>query len=399
MKFVDSNYSLEDLEEFRDENGFIDLSKTGIEFTPESREKKGTEERLKNWVNFNGKKVLIRGEAVKNYSVYAELIIEEIANQLGIETAHYDLVKMKDETGKEIYGVLSESIIDFDKEELITLHDLIGDEPEYEDEDIMEAIEYEETTRYTFTIDGLRKYLTKTGHSEEQIEQIISDYKKRLIFYLSVLDTDKHPENIAFVKQKTEENMTRLSANYDSESSLLLERDLEMIEVYLNDEYELKEEVNVAFPRIGIHISEDNSGLDSMWKDTLEILCEDDEIYDYYIEDIKNKVNIDIALENVEKRIKTSLPENVKKLAKKTYQIRNQAIQKLLNGETLELTEQTERIDFASYQFLCDLINGGVNKEIKSSEQIQIEKNMEKDMLEKQTDVSESHKNTKLDEK
>lgn len=104
--FIKSDYKLEDLEFFRDEKGFIDLSKADIKITSESREKKGTQERLKNWVDFDGKKVLIRGEVVDNYSVYAELIVEEIAKELGIETAHYDLIKIKDEGGKESYGVL-----------------------------------------------------------------------------------------------------------------------------------------------------------------------------------------------------------------------------------------------------------------------------------------------------
>lgn len=401
MKFINSNYSLEDLEEFRDENGFIDLSKIELEFTSESREKKGTEERLKNWVDFNGKKVLIRGEAVKNYSVYAELIVEEIANQLGIETAHYDLIKIKDESGKDIYGVLSESIIDFDKEDLISLHDLIGDEPEYEDEDIMEAIEYEETTRYTFTVDKLRERFAKAGYSEEDIENLISDYNKRLIFYLSILDTDKHTENIAFIKDKNSEKL-RLSPNYDSEFSLLLERDPEMVDFFLEDKTQLKEEVDIAYPKIGIHVSEENGGLDSMWKDTLEMLCEDDEIYDYYINTIKNGVDMEVALKNVEKRIKAPLPNQVKDFAKQTYQARNEEMEKVLNGENLEyleLSTKSNQLDFDPYQLLCHLINQGKTQQIKTGEQMQIGRNMEKDMIEKQIDVLEASKNSNLDEK
>lgn len=368
MDFVKSNYSLKELEKLRDENGFIDLSIIGLEFTPESREKKGTEERLKNWVDFNGKKALIRGEAVKNYSVYAELIVEEIANQLGIETAHYDLVKIKDNTGKNVYATLSESIIDFDKEELITLHDLIGDEPEYETEDIMEAIEYEETTRYTFTVDKLRERFTKAGYSKEAIENIITDYNKRLVFYLSILDTDKHSENIAFVKNKNT-GKVQLSPNYDSEFSLLLERDPEIVEFFLEDNIQLKEEVNIAYPKIGIYVSKENGGLDSIWKDTLEMLCEDDEVYDYYINTIKNGVDMNVALENV------------------------------LNGEDLELNTKSDPLDFDPYQLLCHLINQGKIQQLKTGEQMQIDRNMEKDMIAAQINILETGKNNDLNEK
>lgn len=388
MKFVNSNYSLEDLEEFRDEDGFIDLSKIGLEFTPESREKRGTRERVKNWVDFNGKKVLIRGEVIKNYSVYAELIVEEIANQLGIDTAHYDLIKLKDEEGKNIYGVLSESIIDFDKEELITLHDLIGDESEYEDEDIMEAIEYEETIRYTFTVDKLRERFTKAGYSEDDIENLIREYNKRLIFYLSVVDTDKHSENIAFIKKENSKEI-QLGPNYDSEFSLLLERAPEMVDFFVGDNAQLKKEVDVAYPKIGIHVSEENGGLDSMWKDTLEMLCEDDEVYNYYMDTIKNGVDMDIVLQNVEKKIKAPLPNKVKELAKQTYQARNEEIEKILNGETLELNTKSD-----PYQFLCYLIEQSKGQNIRTGEQIHIGRNMEKQIYDLETD-----KNNNLDER
>ena len=398
MDFVKSNYSLKELEKLRDENGFIDLSIIGLEFTPESREKKGTEERLKNWVDFNGKKALIRGEAVKNYSVYAELIVEEIANQLGIETAHYDLVKIKDNTGKNVYATLSESIIDFDKEELITLHDLIGDEPEYETEDIMESIEYEETTRYTFTVDKLRERFTKAGYSKEAIENIITDYNKRLVFYLSILDTDKHSENIAFVKNKNT-GKVQLSPNYDSEFSLLLERDPEIVEFFLEDNIQLKEEVNIAYPKIGIYVSKENGGLDSIWKDTLEMLCEDDEVYDYYINTIKNGVDMNVALENVEKRIKAPLPNKVKELARQTYQARNEEMEKVLNGEDLELNTKSDPLDFDPYQLLCHLINQGKIQQLKTGEQMQIDRNMEKDMIAAQINILETGKNNDLNEK
>ena len=159
-RFVKSNYSLADLEEFRDEMGFIDLSKTDIEFTDKSKEIMGNQNRIKNWVKFKDTKVLIKGEIIldeeRNYGIYAELIVEEIANQLGIQAAHYDLVKMIDDKGKQTYGVLSVSIVDPEKgEQLETLRDIIGDEPE--NSKFPDAISYE------FTITKLREKLTLDG--------------------------------------------------------------------------------------------------------------------------------------------------------------------------------------------------------------------------------------------
>lgn len=392
LKFFKSEYSLEDLDQFRDENGFIDLSKTDIVFTKESREKKGTEARLKNWVDFNGKKALIRGEAVKNYSVYAELIIEEIAKQLGIETAHYDLVKTKDEDGNYIYGVLSESIIDFDKEELITLHDLIGDEPEYEDEDALEALEYEDVTTYTFTINKIRERLEKAGYDEQSIDKLLEDYNKRLLFYLSVVDTDKHPENIAFIKDKSGNSNIRLSPNYDSEFSLLLEYEPETIAFFLADDYQLREEVDIASPKIGIYVSKDDGGLGSMWKDTLERICEDDEAYDYYMDELSGVVDMKEVLANVERRIHATLPEDVKKMAEKVYKLRNKEMTKVLMGEVDLDIEDEKQVD--PYSFLYSMINNGIAQGIKTSDQINVGQSMQND-IEAKRNVNLENKDNK----
>ena len=79
-----SSYSLEDLEALRDGKGFIDLTNIGLALNEESRNIIGNQDRIKNWVDFNGTKALLKGEIAldendKNYGIYAELITEEIA--------------------------------------------------------------------------------------------------------------------------------------------------------------------------------------------------------------------------------------------------------------------------------------------------------------------------------
>lgn len=374
--FIKSNYTLDNLEKFRDNNGFIDLSMAGIQITDESREKKGTEERLKNWIDFNGKKVLLRGEVVENYSVYAELIVEEIAKQLGIETAHYDLMKIKDEKGIENFGVISEAIIDFDKEELITLHDLIGDEPK--SEDIMEEIDFESATRYQFTIDKLKERLKLAGYSEQDISEIMLDYNKRLLFGLSVLETDKHSENIAFVKKKDGDGKIRLSPNYDSEFSLLLERDKEMIDFYINQPFGVEVEAEVQDPKIGVVVKKENGGWDEMWKDTLEKLIEDDDLYDFYNNNIRRKIDMEQIFQKVEKRIHAPLPSQVKETAKRAYNARNECIEQIVDGTLIPDDGKQAGFDFN--ELLNNLITMGTQETIRTGEQIEIGKAMEKDI-------------------
>ena len=390
VEFIKSKYSLEDLEKFRDENGFIDLSQTDIAITEDSREEKGTMGRIKNWVDFNGKKFLLRGDAVDNYSSYAELIVEEIAKKLGIETAHYDLMKLKNEKGEYVTGVISESMLDYDKDNLISLHELIGDEPESDDIDYMSA------TRYYFTIERLRKYLKENSnnYSEEYIESIILQYKKRLLFALITADTDKHPENISFIINKSGTSSMRISPNYDSEFSLLLDYQKDMVDYYAQNIDMLEDEIDLAEPRIGVIKSINDGGLNSMWKDTLEALIEDDDLYEYYIQYIRGKIDMDEILQNVELRIKAPLPKNVKIVAKKSFELRNKTIERIVDGE-FELSYEQD-IDLES--FLSSIISIGINNGIRTGEQIDIGKKIENDLkddriIEKKEEYDKHYRN------
>lgn len=371
--FIRSEHTLEDLEKFRDKDGFIDLTKAGINITKNSREKRGTAERIKNWVDFAGKKVLIRGQPdeIENYSMYAELIVEEIAKQLGIENAHYDLIKIKDENGNETFGVLSESIIDMDKEELISLHDLIGDEDAPKDE--IEYITYMITTKYDFTIEKLEERLTRGGYSQDEIQGIMLDYKKRLMFSLLILDSDKHPENISFIKNINGNGGLRISPNYDSEFSLLLELDRNSCVDLLKIPFGIENEADLEEPKIGIIVKEDDGGWNSMWKDTLEKLIEDDELYDYYNDNLRGKIDIEEIFERVENRIHSKIPENVKKIAQKAYEARSETMEKIIDGTITPAHSFSEGI-------LDKCISIGENEGITMDELINIANMMQRDI-------------------
>lgn len=378
--FFQSEYSLEDLEQFRDENGFIDLSKAKIQFTAETREETGNTDRVKNWVNFNGTKTLIKGEAIlaqeRNYGIYSEIIVEEIAKQLGVETAHYDLVKFYDENGQVSFGVLSEMMMNLENEQLVMLHEMIGDEPE-EDGDFLD------TTSYEFTVQKLSEVLVKDGYSEENIERVLTDYKKRLVFTLSILDVDKHIENVAFIKKKVNgKNTIRMSPNYDSESALMLDNDISTISKLLEDYASLKESASQAHPRIGTLRSIEEGGFNSYWMDTLEALCEDDEIYDYYTDCIRGKIDMEVIFERVEARIKAPLPEDVKLIAKHSYNIRNMQMEQIMDGEM----QVEEQVDIST--FMMSLIQKGVQQQIRTGEQLPIGKIMQADMARESSQIS-----------
>ena len=371
--FFNSQYSLEDLEQFRDKNGFIDLAKAGIEFIEGTREEAGNPSRVKNWVDFQGTKALIKGEAIRdeeqNYGIYAELIMEEVAKQVGQKTAHYDLIKFLGKDGKYHQGVLSVSVLEASDEQLVTLRDIIGDEPE-------EAGDFIDTTSYEFTIKKLEEELRRDGYDEQNIASVILEYKKRLVFLLAVIETDQHTENIAFKERKVEgRNRIELSPNYDRESAFMLDNDISTIRSLLEDYIGLRESVDRAHPRIGTLRTIEDGGFESYWKDTFEALCEDDEVYDYYEQNIRGAIDIEAALKRVEQRIKALLPEDVKLVVKHAYHSRNEQMEKIMDGE-MEIEEQVD----ISMLFKL-LTNQGVEARIRTGEQVRVGKTMQENII------------------
>lgn len=331
-RFEYSEHSLEDLEQFRDENGFIDLTKAGVTLTDASREYIGRQERIKNWVNFNGTKAIIKGEALfegeKNYGIYAELIVEEIAKKMGIPAAHYDLVKMLDENGNVVPGVLSVSVVDRDKgEHLESLHAIIGDEPP-------NSRQQDDTTGFEYTVNKLREVLLAEGYSEETVENLIVDYKKRTAFFLRVADADKHTENVAFIKGIDEQGRPtiRLAPIFDSESALLLDINKSTITELVGNGVGIFNAVDGVYPRIAVCKTEEEGGYGEPWADTLDAIIEDDELYDYVTEIVNQPIDMNEIFESVEKRIGAKLPEDLKEIAGAAFRFRGSSMEEVLDG-------------------------------------------------------------------
>ena len=401
--FTNCKYSIAELEQFRDEDGFINLDKINLDFSKESREIMGNPHRLKNWVNFNGKRVLIKGEAIldeqRNYGIYAELIVEEIAKELGIETAHYDLIKISGDEGKTIYGVLTECMVDLEKgERLESLNSIIG-------EDTVERSDYPDITDYYFTEEKLREQLKLDGIEEQEIEQLISEYKKRLVFGISVLNADQHTENIAFIRRKVNgKEEIRLSPNFDSESSLMLDNNISIIRDMVDNLGGLMDATNTYDPKIAIienedDLTEDNEELteteddlyeklfnilfketdskngpdvdkepEQLWQKTLRILCEDEKVMEFYKQKLAKPIDMDSIFSNVEKRIgNKKIPEDIKLLAKYSYLSRFLFMECVLLGKK----KPNEKI------FLSKLLNMGIDDDISISEQVEVGKRLQ----------------------
>lgn len=184
----------------------------------------------------------------RNYGLYAELIAEEFAKQKGIPTAHYDLVKFINEDGELTYGVLSESVVDPEKGEVLrSLRSFIGEE---EDNGFGEG--YDDITSLDYVLDTLPDALYASGYDDEQVGKILTDIQKRLIDHTEMLHEDNHIENIAFIEYIEEgKKKIRLAPNFDCEATFLLDSDEDLLKRLLEDYIGFKQKVNMAHPRIG----------------------------------------------------------------------------------------------------------------------------------------------------
>lgn len=319
---VKCNISFEELENYRDKEGYINLDELNIEFTEESREKIGNENRIKNWVDFSGVEALIKGECKidnkRNGGIYSELIVEELAKQAGLEAAYYDLVKVKGE-----YGVLSKNILTHDNDDLITLQSLIGNTKFNE--------EYPEITDYIEVEDKLYKSLKFEELEKDNIREIMKDFRKQSAFFIMICSIDMHPENISlitYINPETKQKKQRVAPIYDTEASLMLDIDLNILERIQKNGLGLQRNVNMQDPKIAVLEGE----YSSLWKNTLDTLIEDDEIYDFVM-DCYDNLNIHKAIQNVEKKIKAPLPQVVKTIATYVYEFRKKEIGQIIYPE------------------------------------------------------------------
>lgn len=100
----------ENLEQYREDDGYINIDTISeLENVERLREDRGSSNREKDWYMLDDNEILLRtnlfsGENVL-YTNYAELIVEELAKQVDLPCAHYDLIKYK---GQD--GVLSQNV-------------------------------------------------------------------------------------------------------------------------------------------------------------------------------------------------------------------------------------------------------------------------------------------------
>lgn len=320
---TDINMYSNDLFSNRDEKGYLMIS--SINFIPESREKMGNDKRIKNWILTTDQKAyMIKTNALldgkENYLEFAELITRKIAEKLNIEYANYDIINYSGEC-----GIITEKIVSQD-EELITLEDIINGAIAHPDN--IEIIDY------PILIKSLNKKLRELNFLESDIENINTELSKRLLFDIVIGCTDRHTENVSFIyNNKT--GRIKLSPIYDSENSLLLEYDKELILSLAKNLRGAIDAANAIYPKIAVvprQCSKNNEILNS----TIEFLLnnENPEVEDFAYDMIDN-VDIYNILDEVEKDVNAKLPEEIRAVVSTCIETRLNILNDVLSGNII----------------------------------------------------------------
>ena len=225
-------YSIEDLDQFRDENGFIDLLDANLVVVEGSRNIIGDPEVFKYWVDFAGTKVLIKQEkkleGEENGTIYSELYFHELCEEMMVESAQTDVFKIGD-----IKGIMSFLAYEPEKENLIMTHELIGDMPVDGDAYNFEAVEAR-----------IQEELVKQFKlSPKESRKLILERRLQKILQLYSSEMDNHTENEGFLFSRNENGSynVKLCPMFDNERSFgLYSSYSEMMSDALYDNLELR---------------------------------------------------------------------------------------------------------------------------------------------------------------
>lgn len=319
---------IEELEKYRNTDGYINMDLFEKENTfIKMPEVCGSQNREKFWIPFENGNIMIRTSNLDKenveYTNYAELIFEELAKQVDMPCAHYDLITYKGEK-----GVYTKNVLEKQFETLIHAKSLL------------EQTETQDNYDLTSSIDDVFKsyeiFAKYDDISKGQIGQLCKDTAKMAIFDTYLMSTDRHPENFGTIFYSNgSEKSIRLSPMFDNECSLMLDKPMNEIDEMMGDYMSLKTKVSLQNQFIVIPESErDESYWD--WQDTLYYLCDESEFCMEFAEKCSSKLNIKQAMEDVEKRIQAPLPEKLKLYAAACFECRRNMINKTLCIDEVE---------------------------------------------------------------
>lgn len=283
------------MELVREEKGFIDL-----EYLLKNGAKKTIiDDESYFIIEYNDKKYYFKPSSDELY-VYNELIAEELAKDLNIKCAHYDIAKYNDKL-----GVISEDI--FDKTKGIILEELVN---KYNNEN--------KNNEEKNNLEDLWNIFYLEYKDNNIVYKLTNDYVNVFIFDVLIANIDRHLSNSAIRKNNDE------------------------LEVVIFDNELMLNEASISLGGYSLGVEENDDFFKSSEYDPNEekflhkFLRISDKSYKNLINEnlwVISDENIDNAIKKVENRTKSTIPNGIKKYIKDGFRRNNEMI-----GEILEET-------------------------------------------------------------
>lgn len=312
---------LQDLEKYRDERGCIDFDRInneiGLDLFSPKKEVRGTQTRDKIWLHLDDDTVLLKTvEQSTNLegTCYAELITAELAKQAGFDAANIDLVRYNG-----YLGIISGKV-NKEGEQLHSLREYIGDE-EIEDDPVPEI------TGLDFVFDNMVEALGESDMSKADKYLLLRSLMKLMVFDTLTLNTDRHTENISFIERiNNGKKEIVLAPLYDNEFSLMLETKEEDLKEYLQDSNVFFGFVDAQEPKIAPKYEGIEDEMPCHYMNLIEQVTDMDEEVMDYMRNLIGTLDIQRAVDTVEKKLGAPMPETFKYTAIYSFNRRKQEI-------------------------------------------------------------------------
>jgi hypothetical protein len=239
----------------------------------------------------NGQKFIFKYGAI-NYEIWSELIAEEIGKQIGIEMAHYEVAVCNG-----IYGVITPNFLG--KNELIissnNLKQIINsmfDENNIKEYLAGNSIDYIVNSAYVFD-------------KKIDVQEMTNELLLRWAFIMLIMESDKNETNISFIKGN---KGIRLSPDYDNSSMARLNENINnLLDEMKKGDFDIHKFTDEIKNTFGL--TDESTGL--FWNDFTIFARDCPEICASCLEKFEN-IDIDKAIENVEKNNDVTVPWEVK---------------------------------------------------------------------------------------
>lgn len=189
--------------------------------------------RTKFWFDFNGTKTLYKAQFENTYEAYAELIVSELARQLGYKAAYYDLAKMKLSPNQDTIGVVTKNFKKDNNKYLVgteiiltVYRDVISKNPQmmeyYGLNGLNEISVINKLNNLENIWDILLIYFSSNPHCQEIVAKLMDDIVSYLMLDILTLQGDRHSDN--WTVEITKNGEVNLAPLYDNSNAFNLSR-------------------------------------------------------------------------------------------------------------------------------------------------------------------------------